>query len=243
MTTELGTDISWWQGVVNFVKMKLAGAMFVIIRAGSCNSVTGALYSDYCVATNGKGAEEAGLRKGFYWYYREFGIEHAKKQARFFWNSVKEWSIEEGLFCDVEVNDAKLNNVFAFMVELQEVSGLSNGKTGIYSRALLWNALSGDHSRFKQFLCWVARYTSKLHPWNDWPAGKMYPWDEPDYHQYSADGNGRGFEFGVQSKAIDINRKFIYTDQPEDPDPIERAQVTVTHEGPVDIVVVEGEYA
>ena len=233
--TELGVDLSWWQGIVNFVKMKLAGALYVIIRAGSCNSVTGDCYYDYCVATNAEGAEDAELRKGFYWFYREFGIEHARKQARFFWNSISEWTIEEFLACDAELGDIILGNVYAFMVELQRVSRLPDEKLAIYSRALLWNALKGDHSRFKRFLCWVARYTSKLHPWNDWPAGKMYPWDEPDYHQYSADGNRRGREFGVESYDIDLNRKFLYG---EEPDPTERAEVTVTHKGEVDIIVV-----
>ena len=145
MTTKLGCDISWWQGIIDFVKMKLSAA-FVIIRAGSCNSVTKVCYWDYSVATNAEGAEDAGLRKGFYWFYREFGIEHAKEQARFFWDTISEWAIEEGLFCDVEIHDAKLKNVLAFMVELQRVSGLPDEKLGIYSRALLWNALLGDLS-------------------------------------------------------------------------------------------------
>ena len=203
-----GTDISFWQGIVNFVKMKLAGAAFVIIRAGSCNSVTGALYWDYCVATNAEGAEEADLPKGFYWYYREFGIEHAKKQARFFWDAIREWTIEEGLFCDVEVYNAQLKNVVAFMDELKRVSCLPDEKLGIYSRALLWNSLAGDNSPFKRFLCWVARYHATVdHPWNSWPAGHMQPWDEYDYWQWSADGNNRGAEFGVDSDDIDLNRK------------------------------------
>ena len=218
MTTELGTDLSWWQGIVNFVKMKLKAA-FVIIRAGSVNSVTGALYWDYCVATNAEGAEDAGLAKGFYWFYREFGIEHAKKQARFFWNTVSEWTIEEGLFCDVEVHNAKLKNVFAFMVELQRVSGLPDEKLGIYSRALLWNALAGDCLVFKRFLCWVARYCNLPHPWNDAEYMRMQPWLNPNYHQHSADGNDRGAEFGVDSDDIDLNRKFIEDEEPEPPDP------------------------
>jgi len=207
MTKELGTDVSWWQGIVNFVKMKLSAA-FVIIRAGSCNSVTGDCYWDYCVATNAEGAQEAELPKGFYWFYREFGIEHAKKQARYFWDAIREWTIEEGLFCDVEVNDAKLKNVLAFMDELKLVSGLPDNKLGIYSRALLWNALAGDHSPFKRFLCWIARYHATIsHPWNTWPAGHMQPWGDYDYWQWSADKNGRGEEFGVDSDDIDLNRK------------------------------------
>jgi len=121
------------------------------------------------------------------------------------------------LFCDVEVYDAKLKNVLAFMDELKRVSGLPDEKLGIYSRALLWNALAGDHAPLKRFLCWVARYTSKLHPWNDWPAGRMYPWDEYDYWQHSADGNNRGAEFGVDSDDIDLNRKRIKEAPIEDP--------------------------
>ena len=213
MITELGTDISWWQGIVNFVKMKL-NAMYVIIRAGSVNGVTGALYWDYCVATNAEVAEDAGLPKGFYWYYREFGIEHAKKQARFFWDAIKEWSIEEGLFCDVEVHNAKLKNVLAFMVELQRVSGLPDEKLGIYSRALLWNALDGDCTGFQNLLCWVARYCGLSHPWNDADYMRMQPWLKPNYWQFSADGNDRGAEFGVESDDIDLNLKFIEDEEP-----------------------------
>ena len=238
VTTEEGTDISWWQGIVNFVKMKLAGAKFVIIRAGSCNSVTGALYWDYCVATNAEGAQDAKLRKGFYWYYREFGIDHARKQARFFWDTIKEWTIEEGLWCDVEVHGAKLRNVLAFMVELQRVSGLPDKELGIYSRGLLWNALEGDHTPFKRFLCWVARYTRRLHPWNDWPAGRMHPWLEPNYHQHSADGNRRGHEYGVESYDIDINRKFIYGNPDDLPQELTTA-IEIAHTEPITVTVGE----
>ncbi len=240
VTIELGCDISWWQGIVNFVKMKLK-ATFVIIRAGSCNSITKKLYWDYCVATNAKGAEDAKLPKGFYWYYREFGIEHAIEQARFFWDTISEWSIEEFLACDAELHDILLGNVRAFMEELQQLSGLPDKKLAIYSRALLWNALKGDHSRFKKFLCWVARYTSKLHPWNDWPEGRMYPWDEPDYHQFSADGNGLGAAYGVESRDIDLNRKFVVGDdsngEPE-PEP-EVARVLIIPTGNVEIEIQE----
>jgi len=230
MTTELGCDVSWWQGIIDFIKMKLSAA-FVIIRAGSCNSVTKACYWDYCAATNAEGAQDAGLRKGFYWYYREFGIDHAKSQARFFWESIKEWTIEEGLFCDVEVHDAQLKNVLAFMVELQRVSGLPDEKLGIYSRALLWNALSGDCLAFKRFLCWVARYCSLLHPWNDAEYMRMQPYDEPNYHQFSADGNDRGAEFGVDSDDIDLNRKFIVIDQPEEPTDDPHTVIVIVEKG------------
>ena len=116
----------------------------------------------------------------------------------------------------MEVYDAKLKNVLAFMQELKLISGLPDDKLGIYSRALLWNSLLGDHSLFKRFLCWVARYCSLLHPWNDAEHMRMQPWAEPNYWQFSADGNNRGDEFGVDGDDIDLDLKFIYSDQDED---------------------------
>ena len=95
------------------------------------------------------------------------------------------------------------------------MSGLPDEKLGIYSRAMLWNSLAGDNSPFKRFLCWVARYHSTItHPWNLWPAGHMQPWDEYDYWQWSADGNNRGYEFGVDSDDIDLNRKLVDGEEP-----------------------------
>ena len=138
--------------------MRLAGAKFVIIRAGSINARTGEMYWDYLVGDNASNAEDAGMPKGFYWFYREFGIEKAKEQARFFWDIVDGWSIEEGLFLDVEVWDARADSIKAFMEELQRVSGLPDNKLGVYSRALLWNVVGIKALWFTKFLCWVARY-------------------------------------------------------------------------------------
>ena len=236
---EDGCDISWWQGIVNFVKMVLSGIKFVIIRAGSCNKNTGECYWDYNVATNAAGAEEVELPKGFYWYYREFGIHHAQKQARFFWNGVSEWSIEKFLACDAELHDILLGNVCAFMEELQRVSGLPDKQLAIYSRALLWNALKGDHSRFARFLCWVARYFSGDHPWNDNPQNmRMQPWADPDFWQFSADGNGLGAVHGVESRDLDLNLAFI-AGEPNGEEPEEPAHVLIIPTGAVEIEVQE----
>lgn len=211
-----GCDISWWQGVVDFVKMKLKAA-FCIIRAGSVNAQTAVMYSDYNLDWNASQAEEAEMPKGFYWYYREFGKQHAIEQARHFWNLVKSYTIEEGLFIDVEVWNATRESVIAFLVELQKVSGLPDNKIGVYSRASLWNPVIEPTLWFKRFKCWVARYFGGDHPWGDSDKYRMKPWDEYDYWQHSADGNGRGHEFGVDSEDIDLNWKLVHDTPPVDP--------------------------
>ena len=68
---------------------------------------------------------------------------------------------------------------------------------------------------------------------------RMQPWDEPDYYQHSADGNRRGEEFGVDSYDIDINRKFIYGDEPE-PDPDQPTPIELVYKkGKIDLTVTE----
>ena len=229
MKRVLGCDISWWQGLVDFVKMLAAGAKFVIIRAGSINSVTGECYEDYNVGMNGTESQEAGMPKGFYWFYREFGTEKAIEQARFFWEIVDGWSIEEGLFFDGEVWDMKVASIKAFIMELQRLSGLPDNKIGIYSRASLWNVVVGAVEWFKKFLCWVARYANVNHPWGSNENLRMKPWDEYDYWQHSADGNNRGHEFGADSDDIDLNWKLV-PDEIEPPDPVGKSDVTIIYD-------------
>jgi GH25 family lysozyme M1 (1,4-beta-N-acetylmuramidase) len=58
---------------------------------------------------------------------------------------------------------------------------------------------------------WIARYTSKgkpwgnILPWPDSPRIKPRDYDDWDFWQWSADGNGRGAEFGASSRSIDLN--------------------------------------
>ena len=51
---------------------------------------------------------------------------------------------------------------------------------------------------------WVARYKNIEGPWSD---GYCIPrdFDEWDFWQFSADGNGRGAEFGGKAKSIDLD--------------------------------------
>jgi hypothetical protein len=51
---------------------------------------------------------------------------------------------------------------------------------------------------------WVARYKNLTGPWDD---GYCIPrdFDDWDFWQFSTDKNGRGAEFGAESKSIDLN--------------------------------------
>ena len=113
---------------------------------------------------------------------------------------------------------------------------------GIYTRASFWNPNVASRSLWGKLRLWIALYNSNVaHPWEG--LNKQYKprdWDKPLIWQWSADGNGRGREFGAQSNSIDINR-FMGTEtefeayinrrqaQP-DPQPDPEPPLQITHE-------------
>ena len=81
----------------------------------------------------------------------------------------------------------------------------------LYSRAYWLNKWTVPDDLMKLLELWIARYTSKrkpwgnLLPWPDSPAIKPRDYDDWVFWQWSADGNGRGAEFGAKSKSIDLD--------------------------------------
>ncbi len=81
--TEIGIDISKWQGEIDFNKVKNAGATFVIMRIARQNEQKGELVIDEYYAQNIKKAKEAGLKVGVYLYSIATSIDEAINQANY----------------------------------------------------------------------------------------------------------------------------------------------------------------
>ncbi len=79
--TEIGLDISEWQGDVDYEKVKAEGVSFVMLRIGFEGSKTRELKIDAEFKENIKKAQEAGLKVGVYLYTiadsKEKAIKHA----------------------------------------------------------------------------------------------------------------------------------------------------------------------
>lgn len=80
--TELGIDVSRWQGDIDFNQVKEAGASFVIIRIGVQTELEEMPELDKSYLDNITKAKEAGLKVGIYLYSypisKEESIKHAK---------------------------------------------------------------------------------------------------------------------------------------------------------------------
>lgn len=77
----MGVDVSKYQGFVDYNKLKKAGVSFVMIRIGARGYGSGQLILDEYFADNMKGATDAGLSVGAYFFSQAISIEEALEEV------------------------------------------------------------------------------------------------------------------------------------------------------------------
>jgi GH25 family lysozyme M1 (1,4-beta-N-acetylmuramidase) len=202
----LGADVSKWQGEMNWQTCSDAGAKFAFIRAGSI-SIGGELYTDYHFIRNASLAADY-MPVGFYWYFRPQHDPVA--QADYFCNLIRDedWKLPPVL--DLE------NNGYLGPVSVTEAAKIFTMQVYVnldifpvlYTRGYWFNENTISDAVWDFVDLWIARYTSRSKPWgNLFDSSRLKPhsFDDWTFWQYSADGNGRGPEFGAKSKSIDLN--------------------------------------
>lgn len=190
-----GIDVSSWQEDIDFKKVKKSGVKFVIIRAGFGTGTTPDKYFE----RNYKGATEAGLHVGAYWYsYAESGAG-AFAEAQSCLEVIKGKKFDFPIFYDLEEQsqfvrgmDFCSNLVRTFCNELEE----NDYFAGLYtSRYPLQHYISRDVA--SRYAVWVAEYNPTLNY-----RGNYGIW------QYSATGRVDGI-----NGAVDLD--YCYVDYPK----------------------------
>lgn len=80
--TEIGVDISKWQGDVDFEKLALAGVSFVMLKIGGQVEIGGDFILDPKFISNIEKATSQGIKVGVYFYSYAKSEDEARKQAR-----------------------------------------------------------------------------------------------------------------------------------------------------------------
>ena len=80
---EYGIDVSFWQGEIDWQKVRDSGVKFAVIRLGWRSSKTGELSMDENALKNLQGATAAGLPIGGYFFSQARTPEEAKEEAEF----------------------------------------------------------------------------------------------------------------------------------------------------------------
>ena len=208
----LGIDVSQWQGYVDWSKVKASGIDYAIIRAGygKCS-----WQEDPKFDVNMKGAQEAGLDCGTYWYSYALTVEEAVEEAEACYEVIKDYDFTYPVYFDIEdPSQSHLSTVQtsaiieAFCTTLQ-----SKGYyVGLYSYA---NLLSTKvfSTVLEKYPVWVAHYGVEAPDY----AGQYGMW------QYTSTGWVDGINGNVDMNYAYVNYPYIispdtYKEKPDNPD-------------------------
>lgn len=98
-----GIDVSYWQGDIDFNKVKTSGIDFVILRAGY-SLVRDNNFEDYYAQ-----ATAAGLNVGAYWYSYALNENGVKKEAEACLSIIKNKKFSYPIYFDIEEDSQKKN--------------------------------------------------------------------------------------------------------------------------------------
>lgn len=194
----IGIDVSQWQGVMDWDKAKAAGVQWAFIRA--CFGTT----KDTLFDRNWAESKRVGIPRGAYgWVINGANqVNNADKFIGFLGNDQGDLAPA----CDFEKYKSGGVVKYPTFAELrtfvERVEVLAKRKPFIYTSTGYWKSLANStlQTWAVKYPYWHAQYTSTSTPTIPAPFPTWVFW------QYSADGNGRGREFGAQSSAIDLNR-------------------------------------
>jgi lysozyme len=134
-----GIDISEHQGEVDWDAVAGAGVEFVILRAGYRGYSEGGLFEDAYFAENLRGAKEAGLKVGCYFFSQAVSCLEAEEEADYLLSLVDGEKLDMPVFFDWEeigpeartcgVTDATLTNCCLVFCGAVEEAGY---ETGVY---------------------------------------------------------------------------------------------------------------
>lgn len=198
-----GTDISKWQGAIDFVKMKQMGVEFIVIRAGY-GETEDKMFTAYINA-----ALMVGLAVGVYWFIYANDSASAKKNADKLEQVIRPYKdkITCGVWADWEYDSdkragaltvAQRSNLVDAFCKTVESYGY---EVGIYANPdYIQNKFTSE--LIAKYPLWYARYGKEM----DTAAykgkgGRPYMW------QYSRKGVGK--DYGASSEDIDLDYAYF----------------------------------
>ncbi|MBQ8527263.1 MAG: glycoside hydrolase family 25 protein [Lachnospiraceae bacterium] len=165
--TVFGIDVSKWNKDIDWEKVKAAGVEFAIIRCGYRGSASGALVEDPYFAKNIKGATDAGVRVGLYFFTQAVTPVEAVEEASMVLMLGKQYKLSYPIFIDTEgaggngradgLDKETRTAVCRAFCETIENAGYT---AGVYaSKHWLENNL--DTEQLSSYSTWLAQYSAQ----------------------------------------------------------------------------------
>lgn len=151
-----GIDVSSWQRLIDWVKVKASGVQFAIIRAGF-----GRTGIDRYFEKNYKAAKAAGVPIGTYHYCYAVNVEGARKEAEHFLEIIRGKQFEYPVCLDLEdkcqdkIDKETLTDMAIAFLEVLEGAGyfaaLYTGKYKLVNRL--------NNARLIPYTIWIAQWS------------------------------------------------------------------------------------
>lgn len=165
-TAKVGIDVSKWQGDIDWERVKKAGVEFAIIRAGYRGSATGALVIDPYFEQNMRGATQAGIAVGVYFFTQATNEVEAVEEASMVLNMIRPYQMEYPIFIDTEGAggngradglDAETRTLVcdAFCRTVKN----AGYESGVYA-SRNWYQTRLNVSKLEKYVIWLAEYRS-----------------------------------------------------------------------------------
>lgn len=195
----VGIDVSDHQGVIDWAKVKESGINFAIIRVGYRGTTRGKLYIDDQFENNIKGATEAGLKVGVYYFSQATTVAEAEEEASEVLTSINSYQVDYPVIFDwepVEDEGARTANISGDMVSDCAAAFCKKVSKAGYNAAVYINKTQAyefyDLDKISSYDLWYAEYQLKpslFYNFSIW--------------QYSANGTLDGID-----SPVDVNLSF-----------------------------------
>lgn len=173
--TEIGIDVSKWQGDIDFGKLKDAGVEFVIIRVGSSNGINGENFVDSKFLQNIQNANVVGIPVGIYFYSYANSYDRAVSDAKWIINEIKDYKVDLPIAFDWE-NWSSFND---FDVSFFGLTNIAKGfmdtiKDAGYD-AMLYSSKTYLENIWlpTKYSTWLAHYTKNTNYTGDYDFWQM----------------------------------------------------------------------
>ena len=198
-----GIDISQYNAVVDWNKVKSDGVEFVILRAGYRGYGTGKLTADTKFLEYAKGAYDAGINLGVYFVTQAVSVDEAIEEAEFVLDLMKEsgaeftWPIaldlEDAASADARTanldKETRTEYIIAFCERIKEA-----GYNPMLYAAIRWYIEEMDLSRLTDYNKWFAQYFNR----------PFFPY-EFQIWQYTSSGKVDGIDGNVDLDLCFVN--------------------------------------
>ena len=196
----VGIDVSKWNKTIDWEKVKEAGVEFAIIRCGYRGASTGALVLDPVYEQNIRGAIEADIPVGVYFFTQAVDEVEAVEEASMVIRLIEDYDVDYPVFLDSEsaggrgradgLEAEERTRIHKAFLDTVKASGY---ETGIYG-SRNWLNEQVDMEELSDYRTWLAEYA-------EIPAYDGY------YHmwQYTSKGSVDGIETRVDLNLCYMN--------------------------------------